>query len=130
MSKYLERNESIGAIQEVMIRAVMSRHSKEDLVKEVEEGGIPVAAEILDIIREEIDKILWERTYDLLDYAAVMFIWKVAFGSSFRHVFFSIMHRLVSEVDPKDLEAFCKPSKEWRINRFAHRKHRCRKSIY
>jgi len=127
MSKYLDRNESIGVVQELLIRAAMSRHAKSDLIKEVEECGIPVAGEILKIIREEIDKVQWERTYDLLDYAAVMFIWKCAFGSSFRPVFFSIMQRLVSEVDPKALEQFCKPPELWRINVFAHRKRRCRK---
>jgi len=127
MSKYLERNESIGVVQELLIRACMSRHSKDDLIREIEEGGIPVAAEILKIMREEINKIEWERTYDLLDYAAVMFIWKCVFGSSFRPVFFNIMRRLVSEVDPRELEKFCKPPEAWRINVFAHRKHRCRK---
>ena len=122
MSRYLDRNESIGVVQELLIRAAMSRHSLDDLVREVEEGGIPVAAGILRIAREEIDKIEWKRTRELLDYLAVMSIWKCVFGSSFRPVFFSIMRRLVCEIDPTELEHFCKDPGLWRINRFARRK--------
>ena len=110
-----------------MVRACMARHKKAELIKEIEEGGIPVAVEILRIMREEINRIEWERTYELLDYLAVVSVWKCVFSSSFRPVFFSIMRRLVSEVDPAELEKFCKSPELWRINVFAHRKHRCRK---
>lgn len=127
MSRYLDRNEGIGVVQELMVRACMSRHNKEELIREVETCGIPVVKDILRIVREEVDKVLWERTYDLLDYAAVTAVWKGVFGSSFRPLFFSIMHRLLVEVDPGVLVPYMRDPRVWRINVYAQRKRRCRK---
>ena len=126
MSKYLDRNESIGVMQELMIRTVMSRHSKDDLLKEVEECGIPVAGEILRIIREEIDKVEWDRTFELLDYAAVMLIWKAVMGSSFRPLFFRILHHLMTSINPEDLVPYLKDPRDWGINHYARQKGRVR----
>lgn len=126
MSKYLDRNESIGVVQELMIRAAMSRHTKDDLIKEVENCGIPVAAEVLKIIREDVQKVEWERTYDLLDYCAVMLVWKAVHGSSFRPLFFDILYDLVTQINPKELGKYLKDPRDWKINQFAVAKGRRR----
>ena len=99
----------------------MSRHNKKDLLNEVDNCGIPIARDILQIIREEIDKIEWAKTYEMVDYAAVMAIWKAVLGSSFRPLFFSIIHRLLTEIDPKKLEQYLKDPNSWNINIYATR---------
>ena len=125
-SKYLERNESIGVVQELMIKAAMSRHNKQDLINEVENCGIPVVGQILRIAREETDKILWERMYDLVDYCVVMLVWKCIMGSGFRPIFAKIMYRLLTEVDPQVLRPHIRDPKVWNVNRRARVLKRCR----
>ena len=129
LSRYLDRNESIGVVQELCIRAAMSRHNKQELIDEVEGCGIPVAGEILRIVREEIARVEWGRQFELLDYLVVLGVWKAVLGSGFRPIFFQVLLRLLEDVDPSDLIPYLRDPKDWRVNVYARRKHVRDKSL-
>lgn len=122
MSRYLERNPSIGAIQEMAIKLIMQRHHREDLEKEVRECGNPIIVELLDCCLDPVKKIRWRRTQDNLYDLVVFSIWKAILGSSFRWVFIEILYNITKTISPEDLEKYRRDPTDWKINVFAWRR--------
>jgi len=119
MSEYLKRNESIGAIQEMAIRMIMSRHKREDLRSELLDCGMPWVVKLLGCCEVVIEEIRWPRTRKLLLDGMTFTLWKCILGSGFRPIFVEILYNIVSNITKKDLEQWRKPPGYWRVNKYA-----------
>lgn len=122
MSKYLERNMSIGPIAELAIKMIMQRHTRDDLEKEVRECGNPVVVRLLDCCLGPIKQVRWRRTRDNLYDLVLLCIWKAILGSSFRWVFIEILYNVVKDISPEELEKYRREPVDWKINVFARRR--------
>lgn len=119
MSKYLDRNESIGAIQEMAIKLIMSRHQREDLREELLQSGMPFVNKLLGCCEEPLEEIRWPRTKKLLLDGVTFTLWKAILASGFRPIFVEILYNIVKNISPEDLEQWRKPPIQWRVNRYA-----------
>lgn len=122
LSRYLERNVSIGAIEEMAIKLIMQRHKRVDLEREVRECGVPVIVRLLDCCLDPVKKIRWRRTQDNLYDLVLLCIWKAILGSSFRWVFYEILYNIVKDISPEELEQYRRDPVDWKINVFARRR--------
>jgi len=122
MELFSTEHDIIRSLAEKLIRTAAKIANVEKIEAQLRKNPHPVFLPVMDACLEEINKIEHERTRVLLHDMIILSIWKMEYGSSFRHPAVSILERLSKVLPGLPYAAYRRDPQDWKINCYARAK--------